>query len=295
MRVRRGPATVTGSVRATPNERRDARIARTDPVTVAGPRRTHTGFLRGVAARGLPPSDRGTPPSSEAPGVTMPTRACVTVGAPSVVSGPCPPPVRASRPCRSTPAPARCGCMPRPTGRWPASGCPAAGSPAPSWPRAWRLAEQWGDGHIELTCRRTSSSARCTRRPAGALAGRLSAAGLLPSTTHELVRNIAAPPLPAARPRDPGRRSTGRCAPTRRWPPCPAASCSPSTTAPATWPTPPTWPRCRPARSRPVRRRRRRPARARGRGARAAGRRPRVPRARRRGCEAGRRRRGGVR
>ncbi len=56
------------------------------------------------------------------------------------------------------------------------------------------LAQEHGDGHIELTSR-ANLQLRAVRLPAGELAGRLRAAGLLPSDTHETVRNILASPL----------------------------------------------------------------------------------------------------
>ncbi|RZU49317.1 precorrin-3B synthase [Krasilnikovia cinnamomea] len=58
------------------------------------------------------------------------------------------------------------------------------------------LADEWGDGHVELTSRGNVQLRALTAAPAGRLAGRLADAGLLPSPTHELVRNIAASPLP---------------------------------------------------------------------------------------------------
>ena len=61
------------------------------------------------------------------------------------------------------------------------------------------LAERWGDGHVELTSRANLQLRALTSAHTGDLATRLRAAGLLPSQTHELVRNIAASPLsPAA-------------------------------------------------------------------------------------------------
>jgi precorrin-3B synthase len=58
------------------------------------------------------------------------------------------------------------------------------------------LAETWGDAHVELTSRANLQLRALTDAPVAALAGPLAAAGLLPSETHELVRNIAARPLP---------------------------------------------------------------------------------------------------
>jgi precorrin-3B synthase len=57
------------------------------------------------------------------------------------------------------------------------------------------LAETWGDGHLELTSRANVQLRALKTAPAVELATRLWAAGLLPSETHELVRNIAASPF----------------------------------------------------------------------------------------------------
>jgi precorrin-3B synthase len=57
------------------------------------------------------------------------------------------------------------------------------------------LAEEFGDGHLELTSRANVQLRALRSEDSPALASRLRAAGLLPSTTHDGVRNIAAPPL----------------------------------------------------------------------------------------------------
>ena len=59
------------------------------------------------------------------------------------------------------------------------------------------LAERWGDGHVELTSRANLQLRALVGATTADLAGPLRAAGLLPSDTHELVRNIAASPLHA--------------------------------------------------------------------------------------------------
>ena len=60
------------------------------------------------------------------------------------------------------------------------------------------LAQTWGDGHLELTSRANVQLRGLREADPTALAARLSAAGLLPSATHETVRNIAAPALAEA-------------------------------------------------------------------------------------------------
>ncbi|WP_307873120.1 precorrin-3B synthase [Paractinoplanes ovalisporus] len=57
------------------------------------------------------------------------------------------------------------------------------------------LAAAFGDGHLELTSRANVQLRALREADPAVLAARLSAAGLLPSETHETVRNIAAPPL----------------------------------------------------------------------------------------------------
>ncbi len=57
------------------------------------------------------------------------------------------------------------------------------------------LATSFGDGHLELTSRANVQLRALREADPTILAARLSAADLLPSETHETVRNIVAPPL----------------------------------------------------------------------------------------------------
>jgi precorrin-3B synthase len=63
------------------------------------------------------------------------------------------------------------------------------------------LARRWGDGFVELTSRANVQLRALKDADPTDLAARLSAAGLLPSPTHETVRNIAAPALSGPRSR----------------------------------------------------------------------------------------------
>ncbi|GAB2619906.1 precorrin-3B synthase [Paractinoplanes abujensis] len=60
------------------------------------------------------------------------------------------------------------------------------------------LAAQFGDGRLELTSRANLQLRALTDADPTVLAAALTAAGLLPSETHETVRNIVAPPLAGA-------------------------------------------------------------------------------------------------
>ena len=60
------------------------------------------------------------------------------------------------------------------------------------------LAQRWGDGGLELTSRANVQLRALREADPEVLAARLGAAGLLPSPAHEVVRNIAAPPLAGA-------------------------------------------------------------------------------------------------
>nr|WP_308129546.1 precorrin-3B synthase [Actinoplanes polyasparticus] len=57
------------------------------------------------------------------------------------------------------------------------------------------LCADFGDGHLELTSRANVQLRALRSADPAVLAARLSAAGLLPSETHETVRNVVAPPL----------------------------------------------------------------------------------------------------
>ncbi|MCO8270688.1 precorrin-3B synthase [Actinoplanes sp. TRM 88003] len=57
------------------------------------------------------------------------------------------------------------------------------------------LAEAYGDGHLELTSRGNVQLRGLRSADPAVLAARLSAAGLLPSESHETVRNVVAPPM----------------------------------------------------------------------------------------------------
>jgi len=65
------------------------------------------------------------------------------------------------------------------------------------------LAGRWSDGHVELTSRANLQLRALKDAPVKDLAAELRGAGLLPSETHELVRNIVASPLAGGLPLGP--------------------------------------------------------------------------------------------
>lgn len=94
-------------------------------------------------------------------------------------------------------------------------------------------ADRFGDGHLELTSRGNVQLRGLSDGCGARLAELLDTAGLLPAPGHERIRNIVATPSPTPLRSAPWTR---RSAPNRRPPPCPAGSCSPSTTGAGTWP-----------------------------------------------------------
>ncbi|MFD0350157.1 hypothetical protein ACFQ0M_37235 [Kitasatospora aburaviensis] len=96
-----------------------------------------------------------------------------------------------------------------------------------------------GDGGLEVTSRGNVQLRGLAAGCGAELGARLRAVGLLPSDTHERVRNIVASPAPApATPTcGPGRASWTRSSVRARGrPDCPASSCSSWTTGAGTWP-----------------------------------------------------------
>ncbi|MFD0530853.1 hypothetical protein ACFQ1I_36085 [Kitasatospora arboriphila] len=100
-------------------------------------------------------------------------------------------------------------------------------------------AEALGDGALETTSRGNVQLRGLASACGAELADRLRAVGLLPSDTHERVRNIVASPTAASTPRGtptplPGCASWTRSSARRPGRPrSPASSCSPWTTAAA--------------------------------------------------------------
>ena len=187
------------------------------PVTVAGPRRTRTGFLRGVAARGLSPfrpADAGVKAAPSRCDARRPERCGLVVGRRRpVVSGPCPPLARQSDADACPGALRLHAAADGPLARVRLPGGLLTGAQLRGAARARRAVGRRRTG-ADLPGQ--PPAPRPDRRP-GRGAGRAAcaAAGLLPSDTHERVRNIAAAAAAGRRrPAAAGHaRWTRRCAP----------------------------------------------------------------------------------
>ena len=169
------------------------------PVTVAGPRRTRTGFLAPARDVDLSAVTVGSLSHASADGVNVdgqrhtraqcdrPLAGARRARAVVLTVARCPP-VPSSDACPGVFAPhdAADGALARI--RLPGGVIGAA---------ALRVvadcAQELGDGRVHLTSRGNLQLRGLSR--SGALAARLAAAGLLPSATHERVRNVLASPL----------------------------------------------------------------------------------------------------
>ena len=109
--------------------------------------------------------------------------------------------------------------------------------------RLGELAAAYGNGILQLTSRAGVQLRGLPDLLPAPFVDAVVAAGVLPTVSHERVRNIVASPLTGLSGgradvgpliSGPGRRAGGR---SLRWPSCRAGSCSCSTTAAATWST----------------------------------------------------------
>ena len=91
--------------------------------------------------------------------------------------------------------PASCGPIGPRTARWCVCGCPAGGSPVRTLRRLAELAAAYGNGVLQLTSRAGLQLRGLPDPLPAAFVDAVVGAGLLPSASHERVRNIVASPL----------------------------------------------------------------------------------------------------